>query len=954
MSAFQFPLSILLLLGLTAVSLLCGILVWPQLSAAWPSIEEKIDQFRRLPPLAQLALMLFVGAFVVFGSTKTNSVDQTSGASGEAESLPLQMAGECPLTHVLEEVRSCTSGEEAASPLTVTPEDIARGWQLWEVRTNCNVSYTMPEGATLATNWWVRGAFEDCSIVRLGDCLIGGGTVQSNNQNNPNNHTMSFPFGTNEYDSVWAFTWGKLRFELGNANTEIVAVGAPMSAVPYRSRLWSAADTNDSRIVTWEDFVLGRASVADYQLPSTNYQLVSAQVELRSTGDFIVRSNEVETVYRRVDPEDWDGDGWRNDDDPNPCCWEEFYDYFEQELPEGANENAYYWVEIRPRWNSDIYFYGDAPSNLDDPSVYGKAGETYRVKLLIGKTYDVESRRPFDVVAKSDERIEVTEIGAGRCEIVWPVEFTVAEGRAPTRRPRLGATWNDGGKSFYVMPDPDWLRGDIVWYGACCNVWGDGTNFTYACNGDCTCTGCTVYGDYLYEGYGLSVNGIPCGCHYVPDHGPFEVMQFSFDKSAAIYEEDYTNRPGVVVHPTPSNVVLRCEVYGGTYGGRLTIALNAAGRSKIARVGGNLLPNNVEIPPDTTRVFETEYTPLEPSGTTNDIVATATYVEDFRNESHTATATLTSVKVELEAVYIAPTNHNQSRHIYGVGEDVRFVVTPALAEVKLKVVKGDTRDINDGEFTTAYDTFGMSFEVDGSAERIYTCPIAATYTPDVTVSYMGVGYRPLMALVEPLEVITRSARRGANIVDPFYEGNRYCWPEGTVGSACLVTENYIGPMHVSFQGIAVSELPCKEEDVVTGCFTNGHHRTHTGGVHGAGAGNGYYVQPGNFWFTDGARMTAPEPNWQPNSTLSWKIPIGWHRKDPGVPDYIHVYIPDYERKNDEKSRPLMIGGRTDMYKQVWHIDEQGTYRTDKFGHWISRSRDCVVILDGRTIQTEHQ
>ena len=67
--------------GFAAVSLLCGILVWPQLSAAWPSIEEKIDQFRRQPPLAKLVLLLFVGVFVVFGSTKTNSVDQVSGTN---------------------------------------------------------------------------------------------------------------------------------------------------------------------------------------------------------------------------------------------------------------------------------------------------------------------------------------------------------------------------------------------------------------------------------------------------------------------------------------------------------------------------------------------------------------------------------------------------------------------------------------------------------------------------------------------------------------------------------------------------------------------------------------------------------------------------------------------------------------------------------------------------------
>ena len=58
--------------GFAAVSLLCGLLVWPQLSTAWPSIQDKIDRFRRLPPLAKLLLLLFVGAFVVYGSTKTN------------------------------------------------------------------------------------------------------------------------------------------------------------------------------------------------------------------------------------------------------------------------------------------------------------------------------------------------------------------------------------------------------------------------------------------------------------------------------------------------------------------------------------------------------------------------------------------------------------------------------------------------------------------------------------------------------------------------------------------------------------------------------------------------------------------------------------------------------------------------------------------------------------------
>ena len=67
--------------GFAAVSLVCGIVAWPLLAAAWPRIEEKIDQFRRQPPFVKLVLLLFVGAFVVYGSTKTNLVDQTSGTN---------------------------------------------------------------------------------------------------------------------------------------------------------------------------------------------------------------------------------------------------------------------------------------------------------------------------------------------------------------------------------------------------------------------------------------------------------------------------------------------------------------------------------------------------------------------------------------------------------------------------------------------------------------------------------------------------------------------------------------------------------------------------------------------------------------------------------------------------------------------------------------------------------
>ena len=53
--------------------------------------------------------------------------------------------------------------------------------------------------------------------------------------------------------------------------------------------------------------------------------MVNAQVELRTTGDFIVRSNEVETVYHRIDDFDWDGDGILNWGDWNPYWYDGDY-----------------------------------------------------------------------------------------------------------------------------------------------------------------------------------------------------------------------------------------------------------------------------------------------------------------------------------------------------------------------------------------------------------------------------------------------------------------------------------------------------------------------------------------------------------------------------------------------------------------------------------------------------
>ena len=55
------------------------------------------------------------------------------------------------------------------------------------------------------------------------------------------------------------------------------------------------------------------------------------------------------------------------------------------------------------------------------------------------------------------------------------------------------------------------------------------------------------------------------------------------------------------------------------------------------------------------------------------------------------------VQVELEAVYEAPENPCSHRHEYGVGEKVKFTVTPSLSGALMQVAKADSHDMTTAE-----------------------------------------------------------------------------------------------------------------------------------------------------------------------------------------------------------------------------------------------------------------
>ena len=864
---------------------------------------------RRTPKWQRAFLALLAAVLIAYGSTKTNQVcESESEVEVEQWNLPTCSAGQPEQGFNL--LCSTSTSDYDYLPPTVTPTDIARGWQLVGVDTNAAVDYAMPEGAVLASNWWVRGAFDDVVKIGLGGLESLGGL------------NWRFPFGTNTNSSLWAFSWGKVRFLFDDTN-EIVAVGAPMSAVPYRSRLWTIETTN-AFLVTWENFAVNR----DTNTP------INAQLELHRSGDFVTRSNAVETAYRRVCPEDWDDDGIPNVRDLRPYFRDGDFFGPGQTLPDGANEDAYCWVEISADVNAHVVFSGDGESDLPDPDFMIRAGETNRVTLLIGKTYSVESTQPLTVTDRSDGAIGVGGNGSCALSVLWPVTVYAMEGN---------------GAGFMMRVVPNRVGGEFVWDDDCCPITGSGRVFSWGCNGLCLCTGCTAQGALLYEGYSIPVTGGHCGCSYGPRQAETEPdddqmvagVSASFSPEAVIFEDAYTNMPGEVVGRRSTEAVLSCAVHGGFRGGTATFSF--AGETNLVWIRGAAVPqSSVAIPPGEKLEFAAAYEGLRPSAEAEDITYTVTFTEnDTTNGPSTVTAKLTSVKVELTAVYDAPENPNPSRHVYGVGEKIKFTVMPTLSEVSITTVK-----LDEGDGGCAYELFdGCYTSVDGGAEHTYVCPVSANYHPPIRIEMSGAEYAPLLTLTEPQYVLTPEA-------DWFG-----CHAIGDVGQSTLITTNYIGPMTVSFQGIKVAEVPCNEVITPIGYFATTNftgylsHTADEGAGIGAGAGHTRRIQAGNRWTVDEAGGGLYR-NWS-EGRLEWKIPIGWFRIRPGEYEFGDIEYAEKERSIDPNSRMLLIGGRSDMYKQVMTIGDDGTSKVEKFGHWLSRGRYCRIILDGETKQWTH-
>ena len=761
------------------------------------------------PPI-HAAVFVFFAAIATLSAQKTNAPTRGS-VECRVESVELRNL------QPLVETEQFHNSTLYAFNSQLSMDDVARGFLLEAVTTNDAYSYAMPTNGVRYEKWWKRGAYED--VFRLD--LDG----------------MRFPLKNEVLDSLWVYSWGMAGAHLMAVSNRLVATCVPMSAVPGLSRFWSADAADGAKLLTWENFFLNR----DTGSP------VSAQLELRRSGDFIARSNNVESLYRRVNPDDWDDDGVPNDEDANPYTYDGDNFGPHQTLPEGANSNAYCWIDVVASGaNARVLFSGEGDSNLPDPSFVARAGETNRVLLLIGKEYQASSRMPISCIGRSSGCIEVSQDSPTSLSVMWPVVIEESQMR--------------DGLSFSMSVTPDFLGGGFAWTNSCCSISSSGVNsFTYSCDENCHCSGCGALGYYTYEGYTLPADGGSCGCAgtEIPwsaiewdDDGPYAGgASAAFSKSAVIFEDPYENTPGSWVGRHSTTTVLHCVAHGGPYGGHVRFDVSNA--EKLNSLSGPSLPFERDVSAGKRVEFTVIYEGASPSVSANDIAATATFTENVDGAVPEATTnTLTSVRVEIEPS--SSRDYAPNRHVMGVCEQFMIHKFPYNVSIAVSLANG----------------WGAS---SGYQVPTYSCPVTAG-ADGVEIILNNARYTPQIIVVEPQGIICT-------------EGESAC----SDGVIAMKLYPYILPLEVSFSGIDMREIPSLGGGPV-GYFTNTmfsafwHHTTDRG------AGDWHHPSNDNFFFYDEPSFDLDCPPPLSSGTIEWMIPLGW--RESGVPTTIDVGIVD--------------------------------------------------------------
>ena len=362
----------------------------------------------------------------------------------------------------------------------VSDIDIERGFKLESVVTNAAYSYELASNAVRNAAWHLAGGHSAFNRYNLG---------------------WSFLMGENAYDHIIAFQEGSVFHNPRDEYPLFKLYDGVLSFIPGYSDFWTLID--DQRgVFTWHNVV---------PYDKTN-EVVSVQLELIKNGDFTIRSNELENVYRRINPDDWDNDGLANEVDNAPKSYDGDFFGVASPLPEGTLESAYCWVDLCVTGVTDtatVRVTCDGPSDLGDQVIIARTNEVFRVPLLKGAYYDIESTLPMIVVDQSSDNIDIW------CNDCWYYHSPTASHRF-FRVNYYVDFWLENNGNLCGLKSSENIGAavsDVT--GACCKSDITSLGFRWCCNASCNCNGNEheLFSVVSWEGYTTwFYSWIYCGC----------------------------------------------------------------------------------------------------------------------------------------------------------------------------------------------------------------------------------------------------------------------------------------------------------------------------------------------------------------------------------------------------------------------------------------------------------
>ena len=745
---------------------------------------------------------------------------------------------------------------------TVTDIDIGRGFKLESVVTNAAYSYELASNAVRNAAWHLAGGHSAFNRYNLG---------------------WSFPMGENTYDHIIAFQEGSVFHNPRDEHPLFKLYDGVLSFVPGYSDFWTLID--DKRgVFTWHN-------VMPYD--KTN-EVVSVQLELINNGDFTIRSNELQNVYWRINLDDWDNDGLANEVDNAPKSYDGDFFGVASPLPEGALESAYCWVDLCVTGVTDtatVRVTCDGPSDLGDQVIIARTNEVFRVPLLKGAYYDVESTLPMFVVDQSSDNIDIW------CNDCWFYHSPSASHRYLSVSYYVDFWLENNGNLCELKSSENIGAAVSDVTGACCKSDITPLGFRWCCNASCNCGGDHEHylnGLVSWEGYTAYLgSSVYCTCmagDAVETDGGAKIS-VSFKNDVIIFENTYTNSQNDIVSSKSTINTLGVSAYGGQYGG--VIELDMEGDDgRLAWHDGDIFISPIEIAAGERIELRIDYTAYKRSLAKNDIKARMRFVENFTGAIVSDEDTMTAVQVEVEPLVTIGKFFN--RHIVGIGENVICRVYPRQVQwgINFNTNTFGPNEYNEVRFDSPFN------EVDNFLK----------------FTVLDTEFASAFKVVEPNGVCVRNGRE-------LLYSDAVVNKAGWVG---MVLDLVVLPTNVCFSALHIMEVPEDKDKIVpVGYFSGEEFSAIWHHTEEMGAGVWHRVQRDNHFLNDEARCGEGLPdNWS-NGQITWKIPVAWGRIENGYE----------ECRQNEFGEP---------YYQIFRMSSNGTLRVIKFDdYWVERTSQGV-------------